>query len=639
MKLFSQGVKRTVMNGLLVIAGLVMMTLTSCQNLDDINGRLDKVESEIVDMKSVVKALQDAYSQGKIIKSVSPLTDVKAGGWLLIFSDDTSIRLEKSVITSMTQDDKTHVITMVLADDSTFTFNMHYVSPTGITILSVNPIYLSIGKQASIEFRVNPSNALFNLSDDDCQIELDKVGTVQTRSSYVTTPSNYKLVRVEQAYDDKTAEMKVGQYLAIIEDTKMSAEYDEMTTLVLNVDDANGNKVQISSSAFEVKGTNYENLPQTGLPIVIINTPDSEPITSKEDWMEGATMTIVNPDMSVDYQGTMSIKGRGNSTWNYPKKPYALKLDKKEKILGMKKHKRWCLLANWIDRTLMRNAVAFEISKQTELAWTPSGKFVEVILNGKHMGNYFLCEQIKIDENRVNIAELDPSDTVGESITGGYIFELDTHYDELFKFRSATKDVPWMFKDPDEINEAQFNWAQNYVNEMEDALYDDTRFANREFKEYMNLESYVDWWLVNELSMNDEIKHPKSCYMHKDANGKMTAGPVWDFDWGTFTPGTTSSFTCMKLYYPRLFEDSQFVALVKTRWAQFKPAIETKIPAFIDATKSQIEKSDVLNAPMWPIGGSRPNGDEDMTFDEAVARMKDAYLARLNWLDSQIQSW
>lgn len=775
------------MSSLLVMAGLVMVNLTSCQKLDDIYDRLDRVEADVVDLKSAVKALQDAYSQGKIIKSVTPLTDAKAGGWLVTFSDDTTIRLENGidgidgldgqngidgingtngtdgtngtngvdgkdgitpflkidqdgywtvsydngqtftrlldnegnpikavgqdgkdgqdgvngsngtngtngtdgkdgedgaeglsirlvindagyyviqsyyqsdqttvvneivtpytadasrVIASMTQDDKTHVITMTLADGSTFTFNMHYVSPTSIAILSVNPVYLSMGTQASVEFRVNPSNALFNLSGNDCQIELDKVGTVQTRSSYVTTPSNYKLVRIEQVYDGNTEEMKVGQYRAIIEDTKKSAEYDEMAALVLNVEDANGDKVQISSSAFEVKGLNYENLPKTGLPIVIINTPNSAPITSKVDWMAGATMSIVNPDMTIDYQGTLSIKGRGNSTWGYPKKPYALKLDKKEKILGMKKHKRWCLMANWMDRTMMRNAVAFEISRNTELAWTPSGKYVEVILNGRHIGNYYLCEQIKVDENRVNISELDPKATEGDGITGGFIFELDKYYDEVYKFRSATKDFPWMFKDPDEVNEAQFNWAQNYVNEMEDALYDATKFANREFVDYMNLESYVDWWFVNELSMNGEIGHPKSCYMHKDANGKMTAGPVWDYDWGTFTPGGASSFRGKNgLYYPRLFADPDFVTMVKTRWATFKPAFETNIPAFIDATKDQIKKSDEINAPMWPIGGSKPNGDEAMSFEDAVERMKAAFLAKLNWLDTQIQSW
>lgn len=635
----------SVRNLLCLIAGIVVLTFSSCQNLDGINNRLDQVEVELNNLKSVSNALQEAYTQGKIIKSVTPLSG-KTGGWEIGFTDGSTIRVvnadnmdASNLISSITKDEKTNVIVLELADGSKFTFNSIGVFPTSIAILNTNPVRLSMGTQASVEFRVNPSNASIVIDDNHYPLVLDKVGTIATRSSYVTTPTNYKLISVEQVYDDVTNEKKVGQYRAIIEDTKKSVDYDEMVALVIDVEDANGDNVQISSNAFEVKGHNFETLPQTGLPIAIINTPDSKPITSKVDWMEGASMTIVNPDMTIDYQGSLSIKGRGNSTWSYPKKPYALKLDKKDKVLGMKKHKRWCLMANWMDRTMMRNAVAFEISRNTELAWTPSGKFVEVVLNGKHIGNYYLCEQIKVDENRVNIAELDPSATEGAGITGGYIFELDVYYDEVYKFRSATKNFPWMFKDPDEVNETQFNWTKNYVNDMEDALYDATKFAKRKFVDYMNLESYVDWWFVNELSMNGEIGHPKSCYMHKDANGKITAGPVWDYDWGTFTPGGTSSFIGKNgLYYPRLFADPEFVAMVKSRWAKFKPAFETKIPEFIEATKSKIKKSDAINAPMWPIGGSKPNGDESMSFDDAVARLKSAYLSKLYWLDAQIQN-
>ena len=123
------------------------------------------------------------------------------------------------------------------------------------------------------------------------------------------------------------------------------------------------------------------------LPVVYINTPDSSPITSKEVWTENSSITIINSDGSIGYSDNqLQIRGRGNSTWGYPKKPYALKLSSKTSVLGMPKHKRWVLLANWLDRTLMRNDVAFQISRQTGLAWTPRGQFVELVLNGKHLG-------------------------------------------------------------------------------------------------------------------------------------------------------------------------------------------------------------------------------------------------------------
>lgn len=378
----------------------------------------------------------------------------------------------------------------------------------------------------------------------------------------------------------------------------------------------------------------------TGLPTVFVNTPVAQDAISHDIWQEGSTMTILMPDGTIDFNGSMQIKGRGNSTWHYVKKPYAIKLDSKEKVMGMAKHKRWCLLANWLDKTMMRNAVAFEIARKTGLDWTPSGQFVELMFNGHHKACYYLCEQIKVDKNRVNVTPLDINVTEGPGITGGYIFELDSYFDEVYKFRPTRSNLPWMFKDPDEVNTAQFNWVKNYVNEMEDALYDPVKFKNREFVKYMDLESYVDWWFVNELTMNSEIQHPKSCYMHKDTLGKMKAGPAWDYDWGTFKPEKTNEYRGKDgLYYPQLFKDAGFVELVKTRWAMFKPRFEEEIPAFIDATKKQLAVSGPYNASKWPNNsGSRPNGDEAIGFDEAVARLRQAYLDKLNWLDQEIQN-
>ena len=543
---------------------------------------------------------------------------------------------DDKVISYIIQDKKRSQAMICFKNNQDCTFHCYTTTPTGIAILNVNPINLSYGTQASVEFRINPSNAKISLDVENGDIEIDKLGEIDTRSSYVTIPEEFKLVRIDQVYDANTNEIKQGQYRAIIEDTKIFAEYDDNVALVLNTTDENGEKVQYSSSAFEIRCKTFGDLVKTGLPIVVINTPNANPIVSKNDWMAGATMTIINPDMRIDYQGTMSVKGRGNSTWSYPKKPYTLKLDKKDKVLGMNKHKRWCLLANWMDRTIMRNAVAFEISKNTGLSWTPEGRYAEVMLNGEHIGNYYVCEQIKVDENRVSIAELDTEATEGEGITGGYIFELDVNYDELFKFRSEMGNFPWQFKDPDEVNIAQFDYMVNYVNEMEHALYDADRFANRDFANYMDLESFVDWWFVNELTMNGEINHPKSCYMYKDKNGKMNAGPVWDYDWGTYRSSATSSFLGKNgLYYPFLFKDKVFIALVKERWSKFKGNLETNIPVFIDNLKEQIQKSEELNYAKWPIT-QEVNGDEKMNFSSAVERLKQAYLAKLRWLDQKI---
>lgn len=376
-------------------------------------------------------------------------------------------------------------------------------------------------------------------------------------------------------------------------------------------------------------------LEYSGLPVVIIDTPGHATVPSKyEDWMENASLTILNPDGTIDFSGKTSIRGRGNSTWNYPKKPYALKLDEKSEILAMPKHKRWVLLANWMDRTLLRNHIAFQIANSTGLPWNPRGEFVDVVLNGEHIGNYYLCEQIKVDKNRVNIEELDEGAIGGDEITGGYIMELDVNYDEINKFESDVCKLPYMFKDPDEVNEHQFAYMQNYINKLETSLYDDAELAAGKFMEYMDIDSYIDWWLVHELTGNGEPAHPKSTYMYKDKLGKLKAGPVWDFDWGTFTPGA-GFLVKHTLYYPKLFENETFVARVKERWALLKPAFE-KIPGFIESESKIILPSEKMNHRMWPITKT-VNGDESMTFEEAVRRMKAAYEEKLQWLDRAIE--
>ena len=233
-----------------------------------------------------------------------------------------------------------------------------------------------------------------------------------------------------------------------------------------------------------------------------------------------------------------------------------------------------------------------------------------------------------MDENRVNIDELDEDET-----DGGYVMELDAYYDETFKFRSQVRDLPYMFKDPDEVNDAQFEFIRNYVSELEYALYDDQRFAEGEYMDYIDLDSFADWWIVMELTGIWEPNHPKSTYMHKDKGGKLVMGPVWDFDWETYTPKTWFSIN-ESLYYKRLFQDPRFVTVVKQRWEMYKADYET-LPEYIRSVAAKIRNSDRMDSPMWPIT-QWVNGDENMSFDDAVNRMVKVYEDRFDWMDAEI---
>lgn len=386
------------------------------------------------------------------------------------------------------------------------------------------------------------------------------------------------------------------------------------------------------------------NLPKTGLPVVMINTPDSVEIKYKSKWTEGASISIISPEGVILYTDTLlKIKGRGNMTWyDSPKKPYAIKLNKKTGILGMAEGKRWCLLANFFDRTLMRNDIAFQVAKQTGLAWTPDGKFVELVLNGKHIGNYYLCEQIKIDKNRVDIREMKSTDVDGDNISGGYLVEVDTHYDEVNKFKSLVKQFPYMFKSPDEdvLQPIQMDYFRSYIDSLEVKLYADNWLDRGQYRNYLDMKSFADYWIVSELSTNQELMHPKSLYMYKDRKGKLTAGPVWDYDCSTFCSSRTKFFIAQDdFYYERLFQDPEFVELVKSRWMSLKSKLEN-IPDYIRRIANLTRKSNEQNIKIWPmLDPIICNGDEEMSFEDAIENMIAAYKGKFIWMDEQISNW
>lgn len=439
----------------------------------------------------------------------------------------------------------------------------------------------------------------------------------------------------------------------------------------------------------------------SGLPVVVLAQNNSGTVDWPEagikvcakdaDWPTSDHFTVYNADGTVDVDNALcGIRLRGNSTQAFPKKPFAIKLDSKAKVLGMPKHKRWVLLANWMDRTMLRNSVAFEVAHQVEnayadgLGWNPNGYSVEVVMDGRHVGNYYLCEQIKIDGDRVDIKDciedvIDGGNANPSMADCGYLLEFDDNYDEVDKFRTG-RGLPCMFKDEVKQFSADiFNQVRARIEAIE---------ANLESGNYeaaysdLDINSVIDYFFVQELTFNDEYKHPKSVYMYMDGEDKLTAGPVWDFDWQTFVDYDNveamnsrygGTYSCRKggewlyaasklaedpflpwedpdydndmpyMWYPLLFKDVTFRAKVQERWAVIYPRLLTVINK-IGEFAVQNRVSDQFNFAMWSLSplkvsvGGAFNGDEDMTFDEAIASMKQAYSERLEWMNSSITS-
>ena len=367
--------------------------------------------------------------------------------------------------------------------------------------------------------------------------------------------------------------------------------------------------------------------PGTGLRTVHLDTPGGVGITSKDNWLEHCTMTVSDDAGKVYYSSTeVSIKGRGNTTWwSYPKKPYALKLPEKTDLIGTGADKRWVLLANWMDRTLLRNNVAFELGRRSGLEWTPSGEFVELYLNGKHVGNYWLGEKIKTGKARLQ---------------ADFLIEMDTYYDAAWRFYSQygrrvnewKTGLPIGVKEPDEedMTDALFQQLQDLVAGVENSLY----AGIGDYRNLLDINSFADWYILHELTGNAEPNHPKSCYFYF-RKGVMYAGPLWDFDWYTFQPNMSGLWIPYSIYFEKLLYQPDFVAALKARWAQLKPKF-ADVSNYIDARADEIRASEALNWAMWPCTSSGVNGDERKTFTEAVTRMRNALMARISSLDRAI---
>ena len=345
---------------------------------------------------------------------------------------------------------------------------------------------------------------------------------------------------------------------------------------------------------------------------------------SKDKWLENCSVYLMDDSGALYYKSdSLSIQGRGNTTWSYPKKPYKIKLNSKTDLLGKGKSKRYVLLANWMDRTLLRNDVAFELARRTSLPWTPSGEFVELFINGQHRGNYWLGEQIRVESSRIK---------------ADYLIEMDTYYDETWRFKSTWGYKPntrnyglpigVKYPDDDDLTQEQFQEVKDLVAGVENAIYNGGDFLSK-----IDLDSIIDWYLVHEVTYNGEPNHPKSCYFHfKD--GVMIAGPVWDFDWYTFQPNTSGLFIPESIYFKELFKDRSVVARLKERWAELRPLF-LDVVSYISERAGLIQASEAINHQMWPCYYN-VNEDDYLSFDNAISRMRSALSSRIESIDAAL---
>lgn len=372
---------------------------------------------------------------------------------------------------------------------------------------------------------------------------------------------------------------------------------------------------------------------------------------------EGYASEYTDQALSTQTYDLEYIRGRGNSTWDQDKKPYKLKLSKKADLFGMGANKHWVLLANRLDNSMLRNKATYWLGQELGMPYTPKSVFVEVVMNGVYYGVYCLSEQVRVGKSRVDIDDLEDTEetkhaTDEPTITGGYLLSMEPYGDEEKKSFVTERENSFLIESPsfeDYENEAQYNYIKNYVQKTEDAIYGEN-FRGKDGKgygEWMDVDSAIDYYWIQEVSMNGDAFATTSTYLYKMRNGKLYWGPLWDFDyvawasseyedeWGeTYTEFVQNG----KSWFSRLFEDEAFAKRLVGRW----PLVQEKLQSLcapggmLDQYYGQIATACQYDQEKW---GMHSFGQEkDLTLEEEKERLKQWILNRTAWIGQNVET-
>lgn len=384
------------------------------------------------------------------------------------------------------------------------------------------------------------------------------------------------------------------------------------------------------------------------LPVLNVTTAGGAPIESREIYLPG-TFTLTDAAGQVAAQGNLDIRGRGSSTWGMPKKPYRLRLATSTPLLSMPANRHWVLLANFADKTLLRNELAFELSRILGMEYTPRSRPVSLILNGSYDGVYYLTEHIRIGSNRIDIPELRVTDTSATAITGGYLIEIDARRGEDFCFDSSMTLSVFCLSNPETLLEPawarQREYIESYVRRIDTVLLG-PQFADpvSGYAALIDVESALSYYFVNELFRNVDGNLRLSTFLYKKRGGKLFFGPVWDFDLaiGNANYGDADRVEGWHIrtapWFERMFQDPVFAARARTRWRQMATdRVLERLMTTIDARADSLGYAQVRNFQRWPILDTWvwPNRVVTGSYRGEILAMKQWLADRWRWMDGQ----
>lgn len=368
----------------------------------------------------------------------------------------------------------------------------------------------------------------------------------------------------------------------------------------------------------------------TGLPIVRLQTTDGQMQIARKRYKDAKIEIYGGANLPDLPNQAVEIRGRGNSSWNFPKKPYQIKFPEQTAVLGIPADRRWVLIPNYSDKTMLRNFLGFSLSQMTDLAWTPKGHFVELFLNGDYRGTYQLLQKVEETNNRVDIAEdafLLEADQIERLDDDDIYFWTDR---QLFNIKEPKLTA----------NSSDYRYIRDYIREVEEVLYNENLIENgRTYQDYLAIESVVDWYLVNEIARNVDAIFYSSVYLHHERGGKLYLGPVWDFDlaFGNVDYSDSRHPRGFRIknskWIEPLFNDPAFVNLVKQRYQHFYNN-KDKIINLIRRQAKLLDRAQEENDRRWETIGVYvwPNNVVLNTYAAEVDYLVDWLDERMEWL-------
>ena len=428
--------------------------------------------------------------------------------------------------------------------------------------------------------------------------------------------------------------------------------------------DARCNIAELEFYGYEGEGKDSIWYQITNLPTVSIHTSTGNDPQDK--------VNEIPSNITITYDGGMRIqeypitaRGRGNASWSFPKKPWRIKFAdgkshhmlKDSPMESPSKAKKWTLINNYGDKTLMRNCLAFEVSKRIGAPYTTWCQPVDVIMNGEYKGCYQLCDQISVDKNRVPITEMEPWDNEEPELTGGYLIEVDAYASQESSWFNSSRGNPVTIKHPgdDDITTQQHNYIQKHFNLMESTLFSSNyKDPENGFRKYLDLESFLKHFIIGEFSGNMDTYW--SVYMYKDREeNQFQVSPCWDFDlafdndqriypvngrsdWA-YRGGSCAGD--MRNFVNRILGDDAAYQQLNQLWIDNRKEgflDEKTLVAYVDSMAQEMEASANLNFIRWPILNSRVHQNVSAlgSFEAEVDVLRDYIPTRLNWIDKHL---